>query len=107
MYRFVLIIRHIGASQTALFHFVLINPVSEPDGRTSLDLVDVGTTDQVEVARSNVSAQYGNASGGVVNLRTNLDFDRSFLRVEESGGSFGLRRDQVTYGYARHPRRRR
>lgn len=74
-------------------------PVSEPDGRTSLDLVDVGTTDQVEVARSNVSAQYGNASGGVVNLRTNLDFDRSFLRVEESGGSFGLRRDQVTYGF--------
>ena len=74
-------------------------PVSEPDGRTSLDLVDVGTIDRVEIARSNVSAQYGNASGGVVNLRTNLDFDKSYLRVEESGGSFGLRRDQVAYGF--------
>lgn len=74
-------------------------PVSEPDGRTSLDLVDVGTVDQVEISRSNVSAQYGNASGGVVNLRTNLDFDKGFVRVEESGGSFGLRRDQVTFGF--------
>lgn len=74
-------------------------PVSEPDGRTNLDLVDVGTTDRVEIARSNVSAQYGNASGGVVNLRTNLDFDQPYARFSESGGSFGLRRDQFTFGF--------
>ncbi len=74
-------------------------PVSEPDGRTSLDIVDVGGVDRVEISRSNVSALYGNASGGVVNLRTNLDFDKGYVRLDESGGSFGLRRDQVTYGF--------
>ena len=66
-------------------------PVSEPDGRTSLDLVNIGATDRVDVSRSNVSALYGNASGGVVNLRTNVDFDRPYLQWTESGGDFGLR----------------
>jgi len=74
-------------------------PVSEPDGRTSLDLVNIGAADRVEVARSNVSALYGNASGGVVDLRTDFSFDRPWVRLRESGGSFGLRRDQVAFGF--------
>ncbi len=74
-------------------------PLSEPDGRTSLDLADVGAADVVEISRSNVSALYGNASGGVVNLRTDFGFENSYLRLDESGGSFGLRRDQFTYGF--------
>ena len=74
-------------------------PISEPDGRTSLDLVDVGTADRVEVSRSNVSALYGNASGGVVNLITDLSFEKNRLKIDESGGSFGLRRDQVSYSF--------
>ena len=73
-------------------------PVSEPDGRTSLDLVNIGATDRVDVSRSNVSALYGNASGGVLNLRTNVDFDRPYAQWSESGGSFGLRRDQLSFG---------
>jgi len=75
-------------------------PVSEPDGRTSLDLVNIGATDRVDVSRSNVSALYGNASGGVVNLRTNVNFDRPYLQWTESGGDFGLRRDQLSFGFA-------
>jgi iron complex outermembrane receptor protein len=75
-------------------------PISEPDGRTSLDLVNIGATDRVDVSRSNVSALYGNASGGVVNLRTNVSFDKPYLQWTESGGDFGLRRDQVSYGFA-------
>jgi iron complex outermembrane recepter protein len=74
-------------------------PVSEPDGRTNLDLIDVGAADRVEVSRSNVSALYGNASGGVVNLRTDLSFAEPFLRVEERAGSFGLHREQLTTGF--------
>ena len=60
-------------------------PITEPDGRTSLDLVDLAATGRVEVGRSNSSVHYGNASGGVVNLRTNLDFDRPFVEVLERG----------------------
>ncbi len=74
-------------------------PISEPDGRTALDLVDVGLADRIEISRSNLSALYGNASGGVVNLLTDLDFNDSYLSVDERGGSFGLRRDQVAYGF--------
>ena len=74
-------------------------PVSEPDGRTNLDLIDVGAADRVEVSRSNVSALYGNASGGVVDLRTDLSFAKPFVRVEERAGSFGLRREQLSTGF--------
>ena len=35
-------------------------PLTEPDGRTSLDLVDLGNADRIEVSRSNASALYGN-----------------------------------------------
>ena len=34
-------------------------PVTEPDGRTSLDLVDLGGTDRIEVVRSNASSLFG------------------------------------------------
>jgi iron complex outermembrane receptor protein len=75
-------------------------PISEPDGRTSLDLVNMGATDRVDVSRSNVSALYGNASGGVVDLRTNVEFDRPYARWSETAGAFGLRRDQLSFGFA-------
>jgi iron complex outermembrane receptor protein len=75
-------------------------PISEPDGRTSLDLADLGSADRVEVVRSNSSALYGNASGGVINLRTNLDFNAPFTELRFRGGSFGFHREQVLTGFA-------
>ena len=75
-------------------------PVTEPDGRTSLDLIDLGTTDHIEVVRSNASVLYGNASGGVVNLRTNLSFDQPFAAYTEHAGSFGYHREQGVAGFA-------
>lgn len=74
-------------------------PVSEPDGRTSLDLVDLGATDRIEVSRSNGSSVYGNASGGVVNLSTNLSFETPFVRYEQRAGSFGFHREQGVFGF--------
>ncbi|MEO5987376.1 MAG: TonB-dependent receptor [Candidatus Eisenbacteria bacterium] len=75
-------------------------PVSEPDGRTSLDLVDLGATDRIEVSRSNGTSIYGNASGGVVNLTTNLSFEKPFVRFEQRAGSFGFHREQGVLGFA-------
>ena len=75
-------------------------PITEPDGRTSLDLVDLGATHRVEVARSNSSVLYGNASGGVVNLRTDLGFNRPFTEVLERAGDFGYHREQFITGFA-------
>lgn len=73
-------------------------PITQPDGRTSLDLVDLGGSDKIEVTRSNASAVYGNASGGVINLRTNMAFDRPFVELQERAGAWGYRRDQVVAG---------
>lgn len=75
-------------------------PITEPDGRTSLDLVDLGNADRIEVSRSNASALYGNASGGVINLRTNLDFTRPWLELIARGGAYGYAREQGRVGLA-------
>ena len=75
-------------------------PITEPDGRTSLDLVDLGATDRIEVSRSNASALYGNASGGVVNLRTNLDFAAPWLELRSRAGAHEYHREQARVGFA-------
>ena len=74
-------------------------PLTEPDGRTSLEFVDLGGSSQIEVLRSNGSVLYGNASGGVVNLRTVMDFERPYVEWQERGGSFGFHREQAVLGY--------
>ena len=75
-------------------------PLTEPDGRTSLDLVDLGNADRIEVSRSNASALYGNASGGVINLRTNLEFDGPWLEFRARAGAYGYQREQGRVGFA-------
>lgn len=74
-------------------------PVTEPDGRTSLDYVDLGSVSSIEVSRSNASALYGNASGGVLDLRTNLSFEKPYYEVSENAGSFGYHREQGVAGF--------
>ena len=74
-------------------------PLTEPDGRTSLDLADLGLADRVEIARSNSSTLYGNASGGVVHLRTNLQFPRPYYEIRERAGQFGYHREQGMAGF--------
>ena len=73
-------------------------PVTEPDGRTSLDLVDLGGTDRIEVVRSNASSLWGNASGGVIHLRTSTNFDQPWVEYSERVGSFGYHREQGRAG---------
>jgi iron complex outermembrane receptor protein len=45
-------------------------PVTLPDGQTPLDYVSLESVGQVEVLRGAASALYGNASGGVIDLRS-------------------------------------
>jgi iron complex outermembrane receptor protein len=67
-------------------------PETEPDGRTSLDLVDLALVEQAEVVRSNASALYGNAAGGVLDLRTVPVAGSRLGSVQSQTGSFGLQR---------------
>ena len=67
-------------------------PETEPDGRTSFDDIDLAAASQIEVVRSNSSAEWGNAAGGVVNVSTTRLFIRHLLEFEPAIGSYGLRR---------------
>ena len=67
-------------------------PETEPDGRTSLDGVDLAATQRIEVIRSNAGSLWGNAAGGVVNLSTVPDFTKAFGEAEFGVGGFGFER---------------
>jgi len=73
-------------------------PETEPDGRTSFDLIDLAAAERVEVVRSNASALWGNAGGGVVSISTVPSFEKFFADLQQIGGSFGLRRSVVRAG---------
>lgn len=70
-------------------------PETEPDGRTSFDLVDLSSADNIEVIRSNASATWGNAAGGVINISTMPSGNESFVNVRAMAGSFGFNQVQV------------
>jgi iron complex outermembrane recepter protein len=46
-------------------------PLTLPDGQTPIDYLDLESVGRVEVIRGTASALYGNASGGVIDLRSN------------------------------------
>ena len=71
-------------------------PETEPDGRTAFDQIDLGAAEGVEVIRSNASAVWGNAAGGVINVRTVPSAPRARVRVPAD-----VRR--VRAGALRHP----
>lgn len=67
-------------------------PETEPDGRTAFDQIDLATIERIEVLRSNGSAAWGNAAGGIVSLSSMPEFTRDFAEVMQQSGSFGLLR---------------
>lgn len=79
---------------------VLVNgiPETEPDGRTAFDMIDAHISHRIEVVRSNASALYGNASGGVVNIRTHTQFTQPYAEVGSSFGSFGFIKSYLNTG---------
>ena len=66
-------------------------PETEPDGRTSLDLIDLAMITGIDVIRSNASALWGNAAGGIVALSTTPSPGTQF-DLHTMAGSFGMRR---------------
>lgn len=70
-------------------------PETEPDGRTSFDQIDLSIASTVEVIRSNASAVWGNAAGGVVNLSTVPSDDEKNISLRSLAGSFEFNQFQV------------
>jgi iron complex outermembrane recepter protein len=67
-------------------------PETEPDGRTALDQLDLATAEGVEVIRSNASALWGNAAGGVVNVITVPSASTPSFEFQPIFGGLGLTR---------------
>lgn len=70
-------------------------PETEPDGRTSFDLIDLAAASRIEVVRSNSSTLWGNASGGIVSVTTVPTENIPFIRLTTSAASFGYVRQAL------------
>lgn len=73
-------------------------PESEPDGQARLEGIDPGTVHSVEVLRGGGSALYGNAAGGVINLRTAETFPVAGLRADFTGSGYGYTKISLAAG---------
>ncbi len=67
-------------------------PVTEPDGRTSPDLLTFLQVGRLEVVRTNASVLFGNASGGIVNIESAEPGEETAWSLSGSAGSFGGRK---------------
>jgi iron complex outermembrane recepter protein len=74
-------------------------PLTLPDGQTPVDYLDLESVGRVEVMRGSASSLYGNAGGGVVDIRT---ADPPLVPVSAelrmSDGAFGTRRGVAKTG---------
>ncbi|MDP4115415.1 MAG: TonB-dependent receptor, partial [Bacteroidota bacterium] len=74
-------------------------PETEPDGRTSFDLIDLNMVNNIEIIRSNASSLWGNASGGLVNISSIPNNRNSFIEISGSTGSFGYLNTNIKTNY--------
>src|SRR3954471_9019739 len=68
-------------------------PLTLPDGQTPVDYLDLESVGSIEVMRGSASSLYGNAGGGVVDIRTSDPPPVPVsAEVRASTGAFGARR---------------
>jgi iron complex outermembrane receptor protein len=73
-------------------------PETLPDGQAQVDSIDLGSTKSIEVLRGPASSLYGNASGGVISVETELGEMRPFIEAGLAGGELGFERYNIKTG---------
>lgn len=73
-------------------------PQTLPDGQSSVDALDLGSTRRIEVIRGPFSAVYGAASGGVIDIITEDGPEIPYISGRLNTGSYGYRQGQVKAG---------
>jgi iron complex outermembrane receptor protein len=74
-------------------------PLTLPDGQTPIDYLDLESVGRVEVIRGTASALYGNASGGIIDLRSVDAPDTPFaMQLRSFAGASGLKRYTGLFG---------
>ena len=64
-------------------------PETLPDGQSGVDSIDLGSTESIEVLRGPASSLYGNSSGGVIAVSTELGDAEPYIEGKVAGGEFG------------------
>ena len=73
-------------------------PLTTPDGQGEVDSIDIGSAERIEVIRGPVSAMYGSAGGGVINITTEDGPETPFLSGRFSAGAYDYRMAQAKTG---------
>ncbi len=73
-------------------------PATTPDGQGSVDAIDLGSTERIQVVRGPASAIYGASSGGVILLETESGPEKPFLETRWTVGSDDLLQAQLKAG---------
>ncbi len=69
-------------------------PETLPDGQAQVDSIDLGSAERIEVLRGPASSLYGNASGGVIAVVSELGGSEPFVEAKISVGELGYEKYQ-------------
>lgn len=72
---------------------ILVDGIPEtlPDGQSQVDMIDLRSVESVEVIRGPASALYGNATGGVIDIRTQSGPEEPYIEGTGEFGSYDYR----------------
>lgn len=73
-------------------------PETLPDGQGGVDGIDLAATSQIEVLRGPSASLWGNASGGVISITSELPPEDRFSEVRLSGGQDDFQKVQFKTG---------
>ena len=73
-------------------------PETLPDGQAQVDSIDIGSAERIEVLRGPASSLYGNASGGVIAVTSELGGAPPFVEGRVAFGDLGFRKYQFKAG---------
>jgi iron complex outermembrane receptor protein len=65
-------------------------PETLPDGQSGVDSIDLGSVQSIEILRGPASSLYGNASGGVIAVTSELGTTDPYIEGRVAAGEFGF-----------------
>jgi iron complex outermembrane receptor protein len=76
---------------------VLVDGIPEtlPDGQAGVDSIDLGSAQSIEVLRGPSSSLYGNASGGVISITSELGAANPYVEGRVAGGDYDYSQVQL------------
>ena len=73
-------------------------PETTPDGQGQVDNLNLAAIESIEVIRGSSATLYGNASGGIISISTQNDFEDNFLKAGSTLGSYHMQNFLLTAG---------